>query len=470
MGPGQARRHIRGASWLLLAIAILASACAGDGELSPAPSPTPPAESTSPPQDAAAIAADAYVWGLPAVVTMRTMQTLAPATGVNQLFPQKQLSDPTSRSVVAPNVDTLYDVAMIDLRNGPLVLTVPEIKDRYYAFQFLDIFTEAFAYVGTRATGGEAGSWVIAPPGWDGELPAGSELISAPTPLVFLLGRFLVLSADDLDAAHDVMAQVRLEPLTPGQPTPAPSSLGAPPGTPQQVAEAGAAFFDELGDVLAVNPPTSEADRAALERFAAIGVGPGLHPAADGTPEERAALAKGVADGAARIEEGIASSTISVNGWNTARDLGRYGDDFLLRAAIAQSGWGANVREEAVYFSSREDVNGEAYSGARNYVLHFDAGELPPAKAFWSLTLYGPDMFLVENPAKVYAIGDRTPGLQLNPDGSLDIYLQQSPPPGHESNWLPTPAGSFVLIMRTFLPEPAVLDGTYQLPGVTPAD
>lgn len=469
MSLGQMRQRRRGAFSLLLATAILAFACEGEGESPPAPSPTPQPEATAS-QDAAAIAADAFIWGLPAVVTMRTMQTLAPATGVNQLFAQKQLSDPTSRSVVAPNVDTLYDVAMINLRNGPLVLTVPEIRDRYYAFQFLDIYTEAFAYVGTRATGGEAGSWVIAPPGWDGELPAGSKLISAPTPLVFLLGRFLVFGADDLDAAHDVMTRVRLEPLTPGQPTPAPSSLGAPPGTPQQVADAGAAFFDELGDVLAVNPPTSEADRAALERFAAIGVGPGLHPAADGTPEERAILEKGVADGAARVKEGIASSTISANGWSTARDLGRYGDDFLLRAAIAQSGWGANVREEAVYYSSREDLNGEPYAGERNYVLHFDAGKLPPAKAFWSLTLYGPDMFLVENPARVYAIGDRTPGLQLNADGSLDIYLQQAPPPGRESNWLPTPAGSFVLILRIFLPEASVLDGTYQLPGVTPAD
>lgn len=467
MAFGQMKRGVRGASWLLVATAAAVCACSGDG----APSPSPQAESTIS-QDAATIAADAYVWGLPLVVTMRTMQALAPATGVNQLFAQQQLSDPTSRSVVAPNVDTLYDVAVLDLRNGPLVLTVPEIQDRYYAFQFLDMYTEAFAYVGTRATGGAAGSSVIAPPGWDGELPPESELISAPTPLVFLLGRFLVFSADDLPATRDVMARVRLEPLEPlsGEPHSAASSLGAPPGTPQQVADAGAAFFDELGDALSVNPPASEADRAALERFAAIGVGPGRHPAADGTPESRAALAKGVADGAARIKEGIASSTISVNGWDTARDLGRYGDDFLLRAAIAQSGWGANVREEAVYLSSREDADGEAYSVTRDYVLHFDADELPPAKAFWSLTLYGPDMFLVENAAERYAIGDRTPGLQFSSDGSLDIYLQQSPPPGRESNWLPTPAGSFVLILRIFLPEPTVLDGTYRLPGVMPAD
>jgi len=462
---GHMRWCARGASWLLLVMATAMCACSGGG----APSPSPQVESTSS-QDASTIAADAYVWGLPLVVTMRTMQTLAPAIGVNHLYAQQQLSDATSRSVVAPNVDTLYDVTVLDLRSGPVVLTVPEIHDRYYSFQFLDMYTEAFAYVGTRATGGAAGSWVIAPPGWDGALPPADRLISAPTPLVFLLGRFLVLSADDLPTARAVMAQVRLEPPVPpsGEPGAAASPLGAPPGTPQSIADAGAAFFDELGDVLAISPPASEADRAALARFAAIGIGPGRHPAADATPDLRAALAKGVADGAARVKQELTSSTDSVNGWESHQHLGQYGDDFLLRAAIAQAGWGANVPEEAVYVTSTQDANGEDYSGARSYVLHFAADELPPAKAFWSLTLYGPDMFFVENPAKRYAIGDRTPGLQFNPDGSLDLYLQQNPPPGHESNWLPALAGGFALMMRVYLPEPTVLDGTYRLPAVTP--
>lgn len=450
----------------MLVMAAAVCACSGGGG---APSPSPQVESTSP-QDASAIAADAYVWGLPLVVTMRTMQTLGPVIGVNHLYAQQQLSDASSRSVVAPNVDTLYDVTVLDLRNGPIVLTVPEIRDRYYTFQFMAMNTESFAYIGTRATGGAAGSWVIAPPGWDGTVPPADHLISAPTPLVFLLGRSLVLSADDLPTARAVMAQVRLEPLTPqsDEAGSTVSSLGAPPGTPQSVADAGAAFFDELGDVLAISPPTSEADRAALARFAAIGIGPGRHPAADATPDSRAALAKGVVDGAARVKQELTSSTDSVNGWDSHPHLGQYGDDFLLRAAIAQAGWGANVPEEAVYVTSTQDVNGEDYSGARGYVLHFAAGQLPPAKAFWSLTLYAPDMFLFDNPAKRYAIGDRTPDLQANPDGSVDLYLQQSPPPGHESNWLPTPAGGFVLEMRIYLPEPTVLDGTYRLPAVTP--
>ncbi len=452
-------------TWLLLLLIALLSACSGSG----APARSPGQEGADS-QDTSAIAADAYVWGLPLVVTMRTLQTFAPAIGVNHLFAQQQLSDPSSRLVVAPNVDTLYEVAVLDLRNGPLVLTVPEVRDRYYTFQFLDMYTEAFAYVGTRATGGMAGSWVVAAPGWQGALPPGSSLISARTPLVFLLGRFLVLNAGDLPAARAVMAQVRLDPLVPGSGDsgPAASSLGAAPGAPQKIADAGAAFFDELGDVLAVNPPASDADREALASFAAIGVGPGLHPAADGTPEARAVLAQGVADGAARIEQGGTSSAHTVNGWESRLELGHYGGDFLLRATVAQSFWGANVPEEAVYLTSGEDVNGDAYSGSRSYVLHFAPGALPPTRAFWSLTLYGPDMFLVENPAHRYAIGDRTPGLQANADGSLDLYLQQSPPAGHEPNWLPTPEGPFLLMMRIYLPEPSVLDGTYELPAVVP--
>jgi hypothetical protein len=451
---------------LLIAMSAAVSACSGSEDKS---SLSPQLESTSTP-DASAIAADAFVWGLPMVVTMRTMQTLGPVIGVNHLYAQQQLSDASSRSVVAPNVDTLYDVTVLDLRNGPVVLSVPEIHDRYYTFQFVAMNTESFAYVGTRATGGEAGSWLIAPPGWNEAVPSGDQLIEAPTPLVFLLGRVLVLSADDLPTAQAVMAQMRLEPLTPqsGEAASPASLLGAAPGKPQTVADAGAAFFDELGDVLAVSPPASEEDLAELARFAAIGVGPGLHPAADGTADERAALAKGVADGAERVKQELTSSTDTVNGWRSHPRLGQYGDDFLLRAAIAQAGWGANVPEEAVYVTSTQDANGDDFEGSRGYVMHFPAGQLPPAEAFWSLTLYAPDMFLFDNPARRYAIGDRTPGLQTNPDGSLDVYLQQSAPPGRESNWLPTPEGGFVLEMRIYLPEPAVLDGTYHLPGVTP--
>ena len=459
-----ALRHARLILGLLLVAAVV-PACSS--ESAGTPSPLPRVEATAK-DGASSLAADAYIWGLPFVITMRTMQSLAPVIGINHLYAQAQLSDASSRTVVAPNVDTLYEVSILDLRDGPYMLTVPEIRDRYYTFQFLAMNTESFAYIGTRATGGDGGSWVIAPPGWEGTVPAGSELFNAPTSLVFMLGRFLVLNADDLPVAHNVMSEVRLESLTPVSATPAPSSLGSPPGKPQDVAAAGAAFFDELGDVLAIAPPTSDVDMEAMRRFAAIGIGPGKHPAADGTAESRAVLAQGIIDGTDRITDLVAASTISVNGWDSQGQMGTYDDNFPLRAAIASIGWGANVPEEAVYMHSEKDANGQDYSGDHNYVLHFAADQLPPAKAFWSLTLYGPDHFLIDNPARRYAVGDRTPGLQFNADGSLDIYFQQSAPAGHESNWVPTPAGSFYLSLRIYLPEQSVLDGVYHPPPVMP--
>jgi hypothetical protein len=463
---------------LSIVMAIAVGACSSAGtprSASTTSRPAPPSSGVATPASTstpAALAADAYVWGLPLVVSMRTAQTFARLIGVDRLFNQQKLSGPGRGVVVAPNVDTLYSIAVIDLRSGPVVLTVPAIHDRYYTYQFLDMYTESFAYVGTRATAGAAGSWVIAPIGWAGAVPVGDHLIRATTPLVFLLGRFLVAGTSDVPTVRGVMAQVRLAPLASSVAgsSPVAASLGAPPGTPQSVSSAGAAFFDELGAALAVNPPPTAADRAALARFAPLGVGSGRHPAAKSTQAQRAALTQGVSAGAKRVAGAVGAPGHVVNGWQTrSGQLGRYGDDFLLRAVVAQSGWGANVPEEAVYVGSVRDARGDLYSGSQAYVMHFAAGSLPPAKAFWSLTVYGLDGFLVANPADRYAVGDRTPGLQTNRDGSVDFYLQHDPPAGHQSNWLPTPAGGFRLITRIYLPEPRVLDGSYELPPVEPA-
>ena len=151
-------------------------------------------------------------------------------------------------------------------------------------------------------------------------------------------------------------------------------------------------------------------------------------------------------------------------------NIGRYGANFLVRAEVAQTGWGANIPQEAVYINSTSDGHGDPYSGSRSYVLRFPAGSLPPAKAFWSLTVYGPDKFLVANAENRYSIGSHTPGLQTNPDGSLDLYLQATPPTSHTSNWLPIPTGAFTLTMRIYVPLPPVLLGSYRLPPVEPSD
>ena len=445
------------------------------------------AGATAKPKPTVALAAQAYVWGLPLVVSMRTAQMFSKLVGIDHLVNQSKLTGPGPQIVVAPNVDTLYSVAVLDLRRGPEILTVPEIHDRYYAYQFLDMYTQSFAYVGTRATAGRAGSWVIVAPGWHGRVPAGDSLIRSSTPLVFLLGRFLVSGEADLPAIRAMMAQVRLAPMndaaslgqsqsrtngtvsTATLPANDPS-LGTSHGTPQSVPEQGAAFFDELGDDLTIDPPTSDADRSELDRLAPLGVGPGRHPAAIGTSTSRAVLGQGVTEGAAQVFRAVASTSHGVNDWLEHLNIGRYGTDFLLRAEVAETGWGANIPQEAVYINSTSDGHGDPYSGSRKYVLRFPAGSLPPAKAFWSLTVYGPDKFLVANAENRYSIGSHTPGLQTNPHGSLDLYLQATPPTSHTSNWLPIPAGAFTLTMRIYLPLPPVLLGSYRLPPVEPSD
>jgi|HubBroStandDraft_6_1064221.scaffolds.fasta_scaffold27157_2 hypothetical protein len=463
-----------------IAVAVIVASVCGAGCSSPGTG------STAKPKPPVTLAAQAFVWGLPLVVSMRTAQTFSKAIGTNHLVSQTNLTGPGPQIVVSPNVDTLYSVAVLDLRSGPEMLTVPAIHNRYYVYQFLDMFTQSFAYVGTRATAGRAGSWVVAAPGWNGQVPAGDSVIRSSTPVVFLLGRFLVSGVADLPATRAMMTQVRLAPLNGapslGQSQSRPNGtastatlpanqlgLGAGRGTPQNVAQAGAAFFDELGDDLAVNPPTSNADRSELDRFASLGVGPGRHPAANSTSTRRAGLAQGVSEGATQVQRAVASTSHGVNGWVERLDIGRYSSNFLVRAEVAQTGWGANIPQEAVYINSSRDSHGDPYSGSRSYILRFPAGSSPPAQAFWSLTAYGPDKFLVANAEDRYSIGSHTPGLQTNPDGSLDLYLQATLPSAHTSNWLPTPTSAFTLTMRIYLPLPPVLLGRYRLPTVEPA-
>ncbi len=416
-------------------------------------------------------AASAFVWGYPLVVTRRTLQTLGGLFGANALYNQTAPSGPATRVIVSPNVDTLYSVAVLDLRSEPMALTVPDVTDRYWTYQFLDAWTSSFFYVGTRATAGKGGTFVITPPGWTGSVPAGAQMVASPTPQAFLLGRYLFRDATDV---ANVVALPRtlvgLHTLA-GTGAPAsPPALGSPPGTPQQVGSTGAPFFDELGDALAVNGPASASDKAALAGFASLGIGPALHPAAKATAASDAtalsALTAGVAQGMAAIGAEAAAAATKGSAWIVRLDVGTYTDP-LVRAAIAQVAWGANVPAEAVYALSSADSSGKPYSGAHAYVVHF--AKPPPVgpQGFWSLTMYGPDRFFVPNSANRYAVGDRTAGLVTNADGSIDLYVQNASPTGHEANWLPAPTGAFQMILRLYLPQSSVTGGTYVYPTVT---
>jgi hypothetical protein len=412
------------------------------------------------------IAADGFVYGYAPVALTRTRANMTCLLPINQLHNQSQMSGPDSRTVVAPNVDTLYSVAWLDLRSGPILLTHPEMGDRYFGFQLLDIYSNVFANVGTRETGSAAGSFLIAPPGWSGTAPAGAQLIESPTWDSWVIGRTLVESMEDLPAAQAAQKQYSMRVLGPAPVTTPPSlppnDCGNNPA-PQAVGASGPAFYDELAAVLAANPAPEE-DGPLLAEIAELGVTPGATPSA-GDPQDVEALASGVVLGSERIDDLIAEGSDGDPGsWSSLEDAGRYGTDYLHRAMVAKIGLGANVPEESMYHVTREDAAGDVLRGSTGHLLHFDADQLPPIdpRGFWSITLYGPDMFLVPNSIARYAIGDRTPGLVRGDDGSLDVWISSSPPPSGKTNWLPAPEGDFVLMLRTYLPT----DQTWSPPVV----
>jgi hypothetical protein len=409
--------------------------------------------------------AAAYLYGLAPLDEQRTIGRF-PA---NELISVTRLATPAERLVPLPNVDTLYTTARLDLSAGPLVLRVPAEPGRYYVMQFLDAYTNSFAYVGSRTTGSRAGRFAITGPGWHGHLPRGLRRISAPTPTVWLLGRTLVRGPRDLARANRIQHAYSLSSLA-GTVQPALFLAASPLRLPPL--PSGLAFYDALDAVLAADPPPA-AERPLLRRLAAAGLGPGRVVSQEHLPPSiRAGLLAGLALGARQLGSYSAhlkrASERAHRGWLVPpAATGDFGSDFRLRAYIAQTALAANVPAEAEYPVAFVDSRLRALSGGHRYVVHFAAGELPPVRAFWSLTMYGANLFLVTNPLDRYALGDRTPGLRFGPGGSLDIVLSARPPRGSRSNWLPAPRGRFVVALRLYEPGPAVLSGRWLLPSIT---
>jgi hypothetical protein len=352
-----------------------------------------------------------------------------------------------------------------------VILSVPDLGDRYYTMEIASFDSDNFAYVGMRTTGTKAGNYAIVGPSWNGELPAGVQrLTPSRTPSAFILGRTLLRGPDDLPAIRAVMAQYKLTPLSfwskPGETAPESYDVLKPFDRKTDPL----ADWKTMNATMAANPPPSR-HALLLNQFAQIGIGPDLD--VDKLDEAtKRGLARAAIDGRnlldAAIRQGARQKT--VNGWNyPPPDMGRAGDkdDFLLRAAL-QSMWGivANDPAEAIYLNTSTDPNGRQLSGANRYVMHFVKGGLPEVKAFWSITLYDAKHNLVANPIKRYAIGDRDK-LKFNADGSLDIYIQnESPGTDKEPNWLPSPSGEFNLVLRSYLPSAAIQEQRWTPPPV----
>ena len=432
------------------------------------------------------VGTDAYVYGISLMEFLRQQRTQTSVTvpnslsdaPLNQVGNARNLANAAHQVFVQPNNDTLYTMGHLDLSHGPRVLHVPAVPGhRYYSFEFLDPYTNVFHYVGTRTTGDGMGNYAIVGPRFHGKLPAHVHRIASAYEHVWLVGRTLVNGPSDLPAVHKVQNGYRLIPLAQFKRV----GLRWHPPHPKRTitthttatVPTGIAFFDALGTALAQNPPPSR-DASVLHELATVGIGPGRHPSTENLP---AATLAGLQDAAAGGPAKIAALRVGLvvgssrtnNGWYVIPpDIGAFGTDYSVRAVVAVYGLAGNRPAEAMYPVGVFDGAGALLDGAHRYVVHFAAGHLPPARYFWSLTMYDQNFYLVPNSINRYEISNRTPGLRRNADGSLDVYVQSTPPAGHRSNWLPSPAaGQFEITMRMYGPRQSALHGTYRYPPIT---
>jgi len=431
-----------------------------------------------------------YVFGLPLTifererslrldpVALEKAKKFAPAAPINQLGHMKNLSTADDVMPYTPNNDTIYSGALLELSAGPVILTAPDILDRYWSVEVADSYTNNLFYIGTRATDGKGGNHAFVGPDWQGELPKNVIEHRVPTNSIMFALRIGVLpnDPDDLAKVHKLQEGFALTSL---------SNWGVPekfgkadiPNLPTRPAYKGdLAFYQTVADLLKETPPPKEQEAAIiLLRRGGIEVGKPMDISKLSEPAHKG-LARAAAMGPQVMKWKVKfRGTPYPTRWNNLRP-GDYGFDYFDRAAGALEGLFVHDREEAEYFSTYEDGDANLLDGANNYVLHFDKDEIPPTlkNGFWSITMYGSDFQLVKNPINRFSIGDRTKGFTPNADGSLDIYIQNKPPEGKEGNWLPSPSsGLFRLNYRIYLPDapardPAIL-GKY-LPPIVKAN
>lgn len=434
-------------------------------------------------QYAFSIGLQAYLYGYPLVITevMRQEMLMNPADKENQFYHFSQLFTPAEKMAVSANVDTLMSTAWVDFSAGPFVLHVPNMRGRYWVIQFNDFYSNSFAYVGQRTTGDAEQKYLLVGPDWEGSAPAGLKVIRCPTIVVFLVGRVFVGGQSDLADAAALQRGMTLTPSTQARrseastPSVLPAVLRAdfvadvPP--PEIVAKMDAVtYFTIMAKLFRRYPPPSQ-DKAMVTQFWRIGIDPkrGFDPAKVGTETLRGL--DRASESATPFLSAVGSKIgTTVNGWWTPSNVGEFGTDYVLRAYMDAYFIWPNVAEEALYPMASVDGEARPLNGSHHYILHFGSGETPPVRAFWSVTMFNAKRALVENPIHRYAIGSRTEGLEYNADGSLDLFIQVERPPGHESNWLPAPAGPFVLTMRLYLPKTALLNGTYKIPPISCLD
>lgn len=437
------------------------------------------------PAEARAIAKEAYIYGYPMVDGYRINFAFFLLPGnpeykgpLNTLISLARLFTPDDTAVQTPNSDTPYSFFAADLRAEPIVLTVPEIeKDRYYSIQLIDAYTQNFAYIGSRATGNDAGRYLVAGPGWTGATPPGIKgVIRCETNFLTAIYRTQLFRPSDIDRVKTIQAGYRMQGLSAflGQTPPpaAPPIAFVRPFAPFEN-KSSLEIFNVLNFLLTSFCPTVPSEVELMARFAKIGVGPGrTFDAAALSPAVREAVQQGVADAWTEFEAFKASSidTGRVTSGDMFGDRAFLKNNYLYRMAAAIVGIFGNSKAEAMYPIYTVDAQEAALDGSKHrYSLRFPPGNLPPVNAFWSVTMYSvPKQLLVANPINRYLINSpMLPDLKRDADGGLTIIIQNgSPGPEREANWLPAPDGPFFMAMRLYWPKEEALSGAWIAPKV----
>jgi hypothetical protein len=436
-------------------------------------------------EQAVSDAVDIYIYGYPLVtmdMTRKFMTNYATVQGsrgpMGQIIKLRTYPAVDDHAVTAPNADTLYTTAWLDVSKEPWVFSIPDMGDRYYLMPMLDGWTDVFQVPGKRTTGGKAQKYAITGPGWSGMLPAGVTEYKSPTGIVWILGRiYCTGTLDDYAKVHALQDKFSLVPLSyygksytplPGE---VDNNLDMKTAVRDQVhALSVNNYFNYLARLMKTNPPTPD-DAPMVTKMAKIGLVPGQDFDASklgAFDKEAIKVVPKLAQ--VKIMEYFKKAAVPINGWTyLTTNIGVYGTDYIQRALITAIGLGANRPQDAIYPTSEKDADGKEYEGNKKYVMHFDKDQFPPVNGFWSLTMYDAAYFFVPNSLNRYTLSQRNKFV-TNPDGSVDLYLQtDSPGKAKEANWLPTPKAKFIPMLRLYWPKespPSIIDGSWKPPAI----
>jgi len=442
------------------------------------------ADFTASPEEARGIAKEAYLYGFPVVEMYKTLYTQAvDKTGANFKAPFNRIGNtakvftPKDTAFVTPNSDTPYSFVWMDLRAEPLVLTLPQIaEERYYSVQLIDLFTHNFAYLGTRSTGNKGGHFMVVGPDWKGQQPVNIDrVVRSESNIAYALYRTQLFDDKDLEKVRKIQGNYKVQTLSqylkqPAPATPAKISWPKPTASMTDSPE----LFRYLNFMLAF-APAQDSEKDLLARFARIGIVAGQpFDLKTLSVEQRKALDDGISDAKAEFaafkKDQVDTHQVVSGDFFGTRD--HLNNNYLYRYAGANMGIFGNSADEAAYIGYFVDSGGKPANGAKHsYTLHFAKDQLPPADAFWSLTMYdGKSKLLVANHQQRYLINSRMlPNLKRDADGGLTLYVQHSVPLKEQrSNWLPAPHGPFYAVLRLYLPKPEVANGQWKQPALTP--